>query len=312
MTTAPTRPAPGRSLDWSTVLGTASVGLGVPPVAATRRVARAMGLEESAATRLTLTAVGARELGVASGLLTFPRRWMLWARVAGDAMDLAMLGRALVRRGRAAPARTVAATAAVAAVTAVDLWAAARGQRAESDVFSAASTTVARPVDEVYAFWRQLSNLPDFMVHLDSVEVSDARSSHWRVTAPFGRTVEWDAEIVEEDPGRFLAWRSAEGADVRNEGRVEFRPGPGGNGTVVRVTLRYRGIGVLARAAARYFGEEPRQHLDDDLRRFKQIMETGEVVRSDGALGGKHARREFPQRPAQPADPQELAEEETR
>lgn len=312
MTTVSSRPPAARPIDWPTVLGVASVGLGIPPVAASARMAEMIGIGESRASRLTLAAVGARELGVAAGLLSFPRRWMLWARVLGDGMDLALLGRSIIGRGGRATARTIATAGAVAAITAVDLYAAATGKHAESDTFAAGSTTVGKPPAEVYAYWRDLANLPRFMAHLDSVQVTDSRRSHWRATAPFGRTVEWDAEIVEDEPGRHISWRATEQADVHNEGRVEFKPAPGEQGTEVRVTLRYRGMGALARAAARYFGEEPKQHLDDDLRRFKQVVETGEVVRSDGALGGKHARQEFPQRPARPATRDELAEEARR
>lgn len=305
MTTVANQEARTRSIDWPTVLGTASVGLGVPPVAAAGTMARAIGIEASGANRLALTAVGARELGVAAGLLSFPRRWMLWARVAGDVMDLALLGRqllgpGLLGRNRSASVRTVATTGAVGAIALVDLYAALKGARVESDVFASASTTIAKSPSEVYGFWRRLTELPRFMIHLDSVETAGPTRSHWRATAPFGRTVEWDADIVEDVPGQHLSWRSTADSEVHHHGRVEFKPAPGGQGTELRVTLRYRGVGVAARAVARYFGEEPRQHLDDDLRRFKQIMETGEVVRSDGALGGKEARREFPQRPAQP------------
>ena len=323
MTSVSDRATSDRSIDWPTMLGAASVGLGIPPVVASAPVARMIGVGESSTTRLTLAAVGAREIGVAAGLLTFPRRWMLWARVAGDGLDLALLGRSIANRaGRQSDdrtdsgtaARTVATAAVVAAITAIDVYAAAKGERARSDSFAVASTTVGKSPEEVYSYWRDLTKLPLFMAHLDSVQVSDMdRSrSHWQATAPFGRTVEWDAEIVEDVPGKHLAWRSIEDADVHNDGRVEFKEAPGGQGTEVRVALRYEGVGALARAAARYFGEEPRQHLDDDLRRFKQVMETGEVVRSDGALGGKRARREFPQRPARPASAQELTAEGAR
>ncbi len=97
--------------------------------------------------------------------------------------------------------------------------------------------------------------------------------------------------------------------DVPNDGEVRFRPAPGGRGTEIHVTLRYWVPGgKLGGAVARYFGEDPHQQLDDDLRRFKQIIETGEVVRSEGAPGGKRARREFPQHPAQPLTDDELQE----
>jgi uncharacterized membrane protein len=99
-------------------------------------------------------------------------------------------------------------------------------------------------------------------------------------------------------------------AGIRNEGAVRFVPAPGGRGTEVHVTLRYEMPGgKLGQAVARYFGEDPHQQLDDDLRRFKQVAETGEVVRSEGAPGGKRARQEFPQHPAQPLTRDEIAQE---
>ena len=171
------------------------------------------------------------------------------------------------------------------------------------------TTTVTRPPEEVYAFWQQLDRLPTFMAHLDEVRATDARRSHWKASAPFGRTVEWDAETTEDVPGERIAWRSLDGADVPNSGQVRFKPAPGGRGTEVYVLLSYEMPGgALGKAAAKYFGEEPSQQLDDDLRRFKQVLETGEVVRSDGAPRGKQAREEFPQHPAQPLTDEELKE----
>jgi uncharacterized membrane protein len=171
------------------------------------------------------------------------------------------------------------------------------------------TTTVLRPQEEVYALWRDLSRLPTFMVHLDEVRETGPGRSHWRASAPFGQTVEWDAETTVDEAGRGISWRSVGDADIQNAGEVLFVPAPGNRGTEVRVTLSYDvPAGPLGRAVAKYFGEEPHQQLDDDLRRFKQVIETGEVVRSDGAPGGKRARHEFPQHPARPLSDDELAE----
>jgi uncharacterized membrane protein len=142
------------------------------------------------------------------------------------------------------------------------------------------SATINRPRAEVYAFWRNFENLPGFMEHLQSVTVAaeDDRRSHWVTRAPLGQTVEWDAELVEEQAGELLAWRSLPGADVENEGRVEFRDALDGSGTIVDVTLEYRPpLGTPSVVVARLFGEQPWQQVRDDLRRFKQIMEAGEV-----------------------------------
>jgi len=171
-----------------------------------------------------------------------------------------------------------------------------------------ATTTVRKPASELYAYWRRLDNLPTFMAHLDEVRTMDARRSHWKASAPFDRTVEWDAEITDETPGERIGWRSVGETDVPNSGTVWFAQAPDRVSTEVHVLLVYDiPGGDLGKAVATYFGDEPRQMLDDDLRRFKQVMETGEVVRSDGAPWGKHARKEFPQRPAQPLSADELA-----
>lgn len=172
-----------------------------------------------------------------------------------------------------------------------------------------ATTTVRRSRSEVYAFWRRLENLPTFMAHVDAVRETGERTSHWNVSAPFDRTVEWDAEIDEESPDERLGWHSVGDPEVANRGTVWFVTAPDGESTEVHVRLVYDlPGGPLGKAAAKYFGEEPHQQLDDDLRRLKQVLETGEVVRSDGAPWGKRARREFPQRPAQPLSKEELEE----
>jgi uncharacterized membrane protein len=320
------------------MLGWASMGLGAPLLTAPGRSAQAIGIEDGPRQRAAVAVVGARELIAAAGLLGQRKPAWLWARVAGDLMDLALLGNALSKRPLAParrtlatgvlkaaakernqgnPGRTVAATAAVAVITAVDLYAAVtrsrQSARRDRRLSLTAAVTVARSRQEVYALWRKLEDLPAFMAHLDSVTATGPRTSHWRATAPFGKTVEWDAEITTDIPGERLGWRSLDGSAVSNEGEVRFMPAPGRDGaepyTEVHVTLRYAvPAGRLGLSLARYFGEEPHQQLDDDLRRFKQVLETGEVVRSEGAPGGKRARGEFPQHPARPLTVKELKE----
>lgn len=290
-------------------LGWASALLGVPQVAAPAGFARALGVGDAPRHRYATTAVGVRELAAATGLLTRPHPAWLWGRVGGDLMDLTMLTRALKNHDGRGFGRTAAATATVLAITATDVYAAVTRTRRSTPMQLTAATTVNRPPDEVYALWSDLGRLPDFMAHLDEVRVTGPRTSHWRAEAPFGKTVEWDAETTEDVAGRLIAWRSVEGADIDNSGEVSFVPAPGDRGTEIRVKLRYDlPAGPLGKAAARYFGEEPHQQLDDDLRRFKQIAETGEVVRSEGAPGGKRARGEFPQHPARPLTEDELKE----
>ncbi|MEU6807935.1 SRPBCC family protein [Streptomyces sp. NPDC046831] len=290
-------------------LGWASALMGVPQIAAPAGFARALGVGGAPRHRLATTAVGVRELAAATGLLGRPHPAWLWGRVSGDLMDLTMLARALKNHDGRGLGRTVAATAGVTAITATDVYAAVTRTRRSTPMELTATTTVVRPPDEVYGLWSDLKRLPEFMAHLDEVRVTGPRTSHWRASAPFGKTVEWDAETTQDVPGQLIAWQSVHGADIGNSGEVRFVPAPGGRGTEIRVTLRYDlPGGALGKAAARYFGEEPHQQLDDDLRRFKQVAETGEVVRSEGAPGGKRARGEFPQRPARPLTEDELKE----
>ena len=145
------------------------------------------------------------------------------------------------------------------------------------------AVTISRPRQEVYAFWRKLENLPRFMRHLESVVETDAKRSDWTAKAPAGRQVSWSAEIIEEAIDETIAWRSLEGADVPNEGRVTFEDAVGGRGTVVRVQLSYSPpAGALGAFFAKLFGEEPKGQIADDLRRLRSILEAGEVPTTDG------------------------------
>jgi uncharacterized membrane protein len=302
------RPLAGDRL--ARALGWASLGLGVPGVARPGAVAKAVGVDDAPAQRAVATVVGVRELAAAAGLLQRTSPAWLWARVGGDAMDLALLGRALKNHDRRSLRRTAVVTASVVGITAVDLYAAVTRSGRTTVMELTATTTVHRPPQEVYAYWRDLEHLPLFMAHLEEVRVTGERTSHWRASGPLGKDVEWDAEITEDVPGERIAWRWAESADVPHQGAVRFVPAPGGRGTEVHVMLKASMPGgKLGLAVTRFFGAEPHQQLDDNLRRFKQVMETGEVVRSDGAPWGKRARREFPQRPARPLSKDELGEE---
>jgi uncharacterized membrane protein len=170
------------------------------------------------------------------------------------------------------------------------------------------TTTIRRPVSEVYAFWLRLENLATFMAHLEEVRSTGEGRSRWRAAAPFDRSVEWDAELTVNVNDERIGWRSSADADVPNTGVVVLVPAPDGVSTEVYVAMTYDvPAGKLGQAFAKFFGEDPHQQLDDDLRRLKQVMETGEVVRSEGAPWGKRARKEFPQRPAQPLSADELA-----
>ena len=168
--------------------------------------------------------------------------------------------------------------------------------------------TVLREPQEVFEFWRDFTNLPRFMHHLESVDPIGPGRTHWKARAPVGRLVEWDAEIVEERPGEFLAWRSLDG-DVPNEGEVTFTPAPGERGTEIRVDLDYDAPGgKLGATLAKLFGEEPSLQVADDLRRLKQVLETGDVVRSTGSPEGV-GQGVLQQEAAQPAHDTHTARE---
>lgn len=150
---------------------------------------------------------------------------------------------------------------------------------AKGDSLIGRTVTINRPRAELYAYWRDLTNLPTFMDNIVSVAMLDDRRSHWVVKAPAGKTVEWDAVITEEIEGSVLAWTSAEGADVPNSGRIDFRDAQGGRGTIVTATIAYDPpAGVVGRLVAKLFQREPAIQARRDLRRFKQLMETGEIA----------------------------------
>lgn len=151
----------------------------------------------------------------------------------------------------------------------------------DDDVLVGRSVTINRPPHELYDFWRDFRNLPLFMENIESVTHIDARRSHWKVKGPADATVEWDSIITEDSPGEVIAWTSVEGADVPNTGRIEFRPSPNGRGTIVTATVAYDPpANKLGALIAKLFGREPKVQSRRDLRRFKQLMETGEVSTS--------------------------------
>ena len=148
-----------------------------------------------------------------------------------------------------------------------------RGARAERTV------TIMRSPEDLYARWRDLARLPEVMAHLESVTPIDGRRSRWVARGPAGTRIEWEAEITADEPGRLIAWRSVEASDIENAGSVRFTPAPGGRGTEVKVLLSYElSAGRLGETAATLIGESGDQDGREDLRRFKQLMETGEVV----------------------------------
>ncbi len=150
------------------------------------------------------------------------------------------------------------------------------------------AVTINRPRSETYAFWRQLENLPRFMLHLESVTEIDDKRSHWVAKAPAGSTVEWDAETVQEVRDEYLAWRSMPDADVPNRGEVRFTDAPAGRGTEVHALFTYDppGGGIGA-AVAKLFREDADTETREALRNFKRILETGEIPTTEGQPAGR-------------------------
>jgi uncharacterized membrane protein len=142
----------------------------------------------------------------------------------------------------------------------------------------AQAVTINRPSAELFAYFRDLTNLPKFMDNIISIEPLDDRRSHWTVKAPAGGTVEWTSSITEEVSGRSLSWQSDDDAQVPNSGKIEFRD-TGARGTVVTATIAYDPpAGVIGKVVAKLFQREPSIQTRRDLRRFKQLMETGEIA----------------------------------
>jgi uncharacterized membrane protein len=299
------RDRPGEQL--AIGLGWFSIALGVAELVAPRSLARLSGVPDGEESALLVRSLGAREIGHGLAILRRPSSaGAVWSRVGGDAIDLSLLGYAL-SSDDADRRRVCAAMAAVGGVTLLDVMCAQQlsrtgAHRSRAGRYSVGVekvTTINRSIEQVYAFWRDFANLPRFMRHLESVEVIGDRRSRWRAKAPAGLTVEWEAELLEDRENELIKWRSLEGSTVQNSGSVHFQRAPGARGTEVRVQLEYSPpAGALGRGIAWLFGEEPEQQIGEDLRRFKQLMETGEIPISEGA--GLW-------RPAQPpADPQEL------
>jgi uncharacterized membrane protein len=279
-------------------LGWFSLALGVGELAAPRSLARLIGVEPDGATPILMRLLGATEVIAGIGVLMQPQRpGALWARVAGDLVDLGLLGLAAGGK-RTSGVRIAGAVAAVAGVLALDIVAARRAQKAfdEANRPIIFSVTINRSPREVYDFYRRLEQLPMFMDWLESVTHIGANRTHWVAKLPIG-TVEWDAVIVEDTPGEAIAWESID-SNVVTEGRVTFAQTPGRNMTEVRVEMKLGFTGMHpSTLLAKYFAKP---QIKGDLRRLKQVLETGEVLMSD-------ASQHVMQHPAQPSETHDRA-----
>jgi uncharacterized membrane protein len=171
------------------------------------------------------------------------------------------------------------------------------GVRHESGVRVDEAITINRPRQEVYRFWRDLSNISQFMENVESVSaVNGGKRSHWVAKGPHGKCVEWDAEIINEKENELIAWRSLDGADIPNAGSVHFKDLPGGRGTQVNLELQYAPPrGAVGAFVARAFGEDPSSQIRDDLRRLKTRLETGVLLATHGQpVGAQIPHRDAP------------------
>ncbi|MFN7997158.1 MAG: SRPBCC family protein [Bryobacteraceae bacterium] len=235
---------------------------------------------------------GLRELAAGAGILSNrkPAAW-LWSRVAGDIVDLTSLGLALKSR-RNKRRRTLFGIASVAGVTALDVKCALHmTQHASAPQGRAeASIVVGNSSEEAYRFWRNVENMPRFMTWLQSVSSTGDRRSHW-IAKPDGRTaLEWDSEIVDEVPHQRISWRTLPGAAVPNSGSVEFEPVPGGRGTLVRAQLQFSGpAAALDSPLLKLIGHDAQQVMRKTLFNFRQVLETGEVLTTEGQSAGRRS-----------------------
>ncbi len=150
------------------------------------------------------------------------------------------------------------------------------------------SVIINKPASELFAFWKNLENLPKFMDHIKSIEVLDHKYSHWVAKGPAGFKVDWDAEIINIQDNRLIAWQSTDDSDIANAGSVKFTPLGEGLGTKIQVTLQYYPMGgAIGAAIAKMFGEEPSIQIADDLKRLKYQMEIGEITTHKGPADGK-------------------------
>jgi uncharacterized membrane protein len=286
-------PGPERGDRLSRAIGWSSVGIGVAQVAAPGAIARAIGLVEDRRASLAARAMGLANLAIGAGLIVRPARGSrMWARIAGDALGAGLLALAASGR-RASDRRIMFALAASGTILALDALAARRLLRGRTTPTPLAfAITINKTPAEVYAFFRQFENLPRFMDYLEAVETQGSRHSHWRARLPLGRVIEWDAEITEDRPDELIAWQTVDRSLFAHRGRVTFASAPGDAGTEVRVAMEIGVAGVQpSRTLANLLAGS---QIKGDLRRLKQVMETGEVLLSDAsAVRGKH--------PAQPS-----------
>jgi uncharacterized membrane protein len=271
-------------------LGWFSIGLGIAEVAFPKRLARAIGTPVKP---MTTRLMGLREIGVGVGILAArsPGPWIK-ARVAGDAVDLALLSNAYGSKS-ADRVRLAGTTAAVAAISAADIIYARKlngSEFSQRQIRIESSVAVNRSPEECYRFWRQVENFPRFMKNLKEVHPTGERTSRWQLKAGDLKTLEWNAEITRDTPNETIEWQSLKDADLENSGSVRFQARPSGKGTYVRVAMEYAPpLSDIAAIAPRILEKITVHSLHEDLRRFKSLMECGEIPTTEGQPSGAKA-----------------------
>ncbi len=220
-----------------------------------------------------------------------------WWRLSAEAVALALLLRQTLNSRSRSRGYLAALTTAVAGAAVYDAVGTLRRRQPEP-VYLRATITINRTVEEVYRYWRDFRNLAKFMDHLESVEESNGVSV-WQARGPGGIPVKWEATIVADKQNERIAWRSLEGAELPNYGQVTFVQAPAGRGTEVHVEMGFEPpFGPVGAGVAKLLSGIPEQQLQNDLRRFKQVLETGDVTKSDASVHrGPH--------PARPANNQQ-------
>lgn len=274
----------------SEVLGYVGVGIGIAELLMPRAVAQTTGLPPRLVRKL-----GTLEIITSAGILLRPQQsaWR-WSRVAGDLFDLYLLaksGRLLLNN------RLPIITALLAGMTALDVLAAIdSGQQntTQSDLRSGIrihkSLSVQRTAEECYRFWRNFENFPQFMHYVQSVQVVDTTHTHWRFRTPQGQQVEWTIELFSDIPSQQLGWRTLADAPIEHVGIVKFSPAYGNTSARLDIEIIYKkSVGKTDHALSQLFAEAPSEQWDEDLRRFKQLIETGEIATTMGQASGRRS-----------------------
>ncbi|MBS0419426.1 MAG: SRPBCC family protein [Proteobacteria bacterium] len=274
-------------------LGLLSLVLGAGALFMPGLLSRIGGLEQR---RRLLPLVGMRELAAGVGLLSAdnPRPW-LWSRVVGDGMDLVVLASCLLSPRNPRRLNAAVATAVVAAITAIDVRESLRSSdekapSAAPDALVTASVIVGKSTQECYDFWRDPTNMTRISPIVESVTVVDNRTSRWCIRSPLGTRIEWDSKVTGDTPGERISWRSVDGGGLYHAGVIRFEEAVGGRGTLVTTSMHYRVPGGSAGVAlAKLIGADPRKEVREDLRRFKQLLEAGEIPTTEGQPNGRRS-----------------------